>query len=377
MNPDLKATKPKTNWKNRLAIWVIFFMILFTFWLQFKLSQVGQGSTQSSAHSDADSLYLDSLARAQFLQDSLLLDSLLKQAQQLDSLYKDSLFRDSVLQDSLRKVDSLKNTAVQKPRPSAPRYGRIPGVNPLEVFALPSGGEFSDSAVVYFICDEPGCTVHYRTQAAQRFIAWNGQPVILYDTTTLVFYGLDTANLRSAYLTENYLVYASSKHTSPCPTDMAYIPMDSLAFCMDLYLWPNKANEFPQSFVSHDAAMDSCLIAGKRLCSLAEFTFACNPQGKDYPYGAHYSPHYCASQEASVQRSGTKSGCRSYHGVYDLSGNLWEWTATPHPHRSIHYWVAGGYYDGRDDTRCNTARFSFFPQNQYPSVGFRCCSSLE
>ena len=64
--------------------------------------------------------------------------------------------------------------------------------------------------------------------------------------------------------------------------------------------------------------------------------------------------------------------------IYDLSGNLKEWTAdllgtTVTPPRSV-YGVRGGAYDSpRDGLRCDLT-FAPAPEDfSYANLGFRCC----
>jgi formylglycine-generating enzyme required for sulfatase activity len=59
--------------------------------------------------------------------------------------------------------------------------------------------------------------------------------------------------------------------------------------------------------------------------------------------------------------------------MYDMNGNLWEWTATKSKEKETAFLVVGGSWSGNNQTRCTESSYSFYPQNQYPSVGFRCC----
>jgi formylglycine-generating enzyme required for sulfatase activity len=71
-------------------------------------------------------------------------------------------------------------------------------------------------------------------------------------------------------------------------------------------------------------------------------------------------------------RSGRAEHCRSYWGMYDMSGNLWDWTSTPADREGL-FLVAGGAWNTQNASSCNETKFSFYPQNEYPFVGFRCC----
>ena len=120
-------------------------------------------------------------------------------------------------------------------------------------------------------------------------------------------------------------------------------------------------------------AADSCKSLGKRLCSQAEWRSGCQgPDGETYPYGAKYNENHCPAKEAAASRSGRFPVCRSYYGLYDMTGNLWEWTASQAPDPDF-YMVAGGNWTAGNQATCSYAKFSFYPSVRYPFVGFRCC----
>ena len=62
--------------------------------------------------------------------------------------------------------------------------------------------------------------------------------------------------------------------------------------------------------------------------------------------------------------------------MYDMNGYLWEWTAIPAnaPNRFL---VAGGAWDTQNESHCSSTKYSFYPQNQYNFVGFRCCADAK
>ena len=59
--------------------------------------------------------------------------------------------------------------------------------------------------------------------------------------------------------------------------------------------------------------------------------------------------------------------------MYDMNGNLWEWTSSTSKDHPNMFLVAGGAWNTNNGSQCTESKFSFYPQNQYPSVGFRCC----
>lgn len=63
--------------------------------------------------------------------------------------------------------------------------------------------------------------------------------------------------------------------------------------------------------------------------------------------------------------------------MYDMNGNLWEWTDTPAREMPNRYLVAGGAWDTQNESKCTDTKYSFYPQNQYNFVGFRCCADAN
>jgi formylglycine-generating enzyme required for sulfatase activity len=169
-------------------------------------------------------------------------------------------------------------------------------------------------------------------------------------------------------------------------------------FCIDRFEYPNVLGQWPVIFVSFDEGQALCAEGGKRLCSEDEWTFACEgEEGRPYPYGDGYTrdPSACVcdapwiafnetamhprdaastGQELARLWQGRPSGqprCRSPFGVYDLTGNVDEWTQRVHPgpHASI---LKGGYW-GPVRTRCRPSTRSHAPTHMFYQQGFRCC----
>ena len=171
-------------------------------------------------------------------------------------------------------------------------------------------------------------------------------------------------------------------------------------FCIDRYEYPNKRGQYPLIFVSWYEARDMCKEQGKRLCNEDEWTFACEgEEGRPYPYGNGYTrdARICVTDqqwkpynEKSMiprdgdaagnemdrlwkgKRSGQQKRCRSVLGVYDMTGNIDEWTRTSRSHglKSI---LKGGYW-GPVRTRCRPSTRSHDENHTFYQQGFRCCS---
>lgn len=147
---------------------------------------------------------------------------------------------------------------------------------------------------------------------------------------------------------------------------------------------------FPSRGVTWHQAAAICRNSGKRLCSDDEWRIACaGPDDATFPYGDDFAPGRCngfSAGRGDVVQTGAMiepvitdagqlvaSGCVSPFGVYDLSGNLWEWTATPFLGGAQRGLVGGSYRSNADGLRCVNADASEDPGVAEPTVGFRCC----
>ena len=168
----------------------------------------------------------------------------------------------------------------------------------------------------------------------------------------------------------------------------------------------SKPGVVPQAYISGAQAADACGAAGKRLCSAAEWRLACaGSEGTVYPYGATHVDRRCNDYgsapmyvfypqvskswasvtnmdmndprlnllENTVAKTGAHPDCVNDWGLYDMVGNLHEWTSDPHGT------FQGGYYL---DTRINGEGCAYrttahdFDYHDY-STGFRCCADLS
>ena len=164
---------------------------------------------------------------------------------------------------------------------------------------------------------------------------------------------------------------------SRCGQRRALVPMDDgREICMDAYEYPNDPGAIPRTSVNWEDASSLCRNIGRRLCSDEEIVQACRgPEEWSYPYGNAYALNYCQVLEGKLGRGVGRPACRSWWGAYELIGNAWEWTSTPSPNGST-YLTAGGTYEGGPATRCGRTSRSFFRENRYEAVGFRCCEDL-
>jgi formylglycine-generating enzyme len=165
--------------------------------------------------------------------------------------------------------------------------------------------------------------------------------------------------------------------------------------------WPpaTKGNH-PVACVDWCDAHAYCKGVGKRLCGKigggangfddyaaateSQWYNACSSGGTDtYPYGSTYQEQTCNGHDHGVGVTvavGSLSGCESsvtgYTGVYDLSGNLWEWedSCDTNTGNSDICRIRGGSFDlNGDELRCDHGNDSY-GYTAVSDLGFRCCA---
>lgn len=178
-------------------------------------------------------------------------------------------------------------------------------------------------------------------------------------------------------------------------------PRVALDFCIDRYEYPNEKGAHQPVMVSFFDATGLCAARGKRLCYESEWTAACEgPDEKPFPYGWQRSAEKCNIDNAWVNPSlkkiyssdpaisdpelarldrsvpsGAKPECVSDFGVYDLTGNVDEWTLADHdrPKEKGRFAALKGGAWGHVRNACRPVTTSHEPEFTYYFVGFRCC----
>lgn len=243
--------------------------------------------------------------------------------------------------------------------------------------------------------------------------------------------------------TENAILDASDSGDAndaaqnPCPPDMAFVATEA-GVCVDTYegalaavasdggrtAWPFydpidsidasalravvAKGTFPQGYISQAQATEMCANAGKRLCTLEEWTAACRGQPTHdyvYPYGDTYddaacnegrespivrlfpNPTYsnqelndpqCDQLDGGLARGGDYPKCVSFYGAYDMHGNLHEWIDdSPDPNDPTKGSFMGGYFvDAKiNGPGCEYRTTAHAKTYHDYSTGFRCCKS--
>ncbi len=214
-----------------------------------------------------------------------------------------------------------------------------------------------------------------------------------------------------------------------CPADMAFV---AGRFCVDRYegsivvreadgaespwspyipppadkttLAKSAAGVVPQGYISAKQAERACKASGKRLCEPVEWRVACaGRQGGAFPYGATRAPGKCHDSgvspmltfhaatmkrgwgltelndprnnqlEGTVAKTGAFPDCVSDEGVYDMVGNLHEWTADPNGTFQGGYWLDTSQHG--DGCAYRTIAHGFEYRDY--STGFRCCAEAS
>ncbi len=406
-NKTNKSTEPqkKKNGKRNLVILILMILLLLClFVVQCQLNKIKQQALEDQKLSELalrQQQILDSLRQLEqakadslkALEDARIADSLrmadsLRRADSLriaDSLAnikpainKDSLrnFRDSIRAvrkarkdslDSLARIDKARQDSLNKARfaDSLRNSDKVPPMAEI----TPPAGRYYDPIKLKVKCDEIKCKTFVsigdtlNPQDASKPIDYN-------KTGSVFFYAEDSVGNRSAWEEAKYDMASDNI----CGKNAYPVPVGGRTVCVDAYEYPNQPDATPKDMVSQEEAARICSSEGKHLCTIDEWQAAC--RGKDgfkYSYGNSYKQSKCNTNTKAAKRSGRKTQCRSWWGMYDMNGNLWEWTSTTSKQHPDKFLVAGGAWNTNNESRCSESKFSFYPQNQYPSVGFRCC----
>jgi formylglycine-generating enzyme len=172
------------------------------------------------------------------------------------------------------------------------------------------------------------------------------------------------------------------------------LPTKAMHFCIDRFEYPNRKGENPIIYMNFPEAEAMCTGAKKRLCTEEEWTFACEGEdARPYPYGFDRDKDACVTDKAwrpfdpsaygkketlilELDRlwqgvpSGSQTKCKSPFGVYDMTGNIDEWTrSSVGGRKSI---LKGGYW-GPVRTRCRPSTRAHGEAHVFYQQGVRCC----
>ena len=396
-------TQNKHKKRNIVVLVLMFLLLLCLFIAQCQLDKIKQEALRKEQETELearqkhilDSLRLlekmraDSLAalEAARIADSIRIADSLAALDTVDNTPKPTLNRDSIRhvrdslaalekarQDSLQRIaDSL--AAIEKARADSIEKQRLldsiraADQVPPTAEITPPAGRYYDPIKLKIKCDEIKCKTFL--SIGDTLHPQDASKAIEYNKTGSVFYfAEDSVGNKTAWEEAKYDMASDNI----CGKNAYPVPVGGKTVCVDAYEYPNVPDENPRDMVSHEEAVSLCEQAGKHLCTIDEWQAAC--RGKDktrYSYGDSYKQNKCNTNTKAVKRSGRKEQCRSWWGMYDMNGNLWEWTSSTSKDHPNMFLVAGGAWNTNNGSQCTESKFSFYPQNQYPSVGFRCC----
>ena len=267
--------------------------------------------------------------------------------------------------DSLAAVEKARQDSIQHVLDSLRALDPDPPIAEI----TPPAGRYYAPIKLKVKCDEDKCKTYI--SIGDKLHPQDGSKAVEYGETGSVFYQAeDSLGNKSEWEEAKYEMASDNI----CGTNAYPVPLGGKTVCVDAYEYPNKVDELPRDMVSQEQAASLCQQEGKHLCSLAEWQAACKSKDNTrYSYGDSYNKSKCNTETKAAVRNGRKSQCRSWYGMYDMNGNLWEWTSTTSKDHPNMYLVAGGAWNTGNESKCTDSKFSFYPQNQYPNVGFRCC----
>jgi formylglycine-generating enzyme len=172
-----------------------------------------------------------------------------------------------------------------------------------------------------------------------------------------------------------------------------------MSFCIDKYEAQDDRGDVPEVFIDWYTAKDKCESSGKRLCDVRELTLACEgPERKPYPYGYKRDITKCNMGHQWIDPdhtpfskmdrrapSGAFETCKSDFGVYDIVGNVDEWSInrdgllTKAPFESA---LFGGHYVNGVRNRCRdkwvpSITVSHGPGSKNYEISYRCCANTK
>jgi len=215
----------------------------------------------------------------------------------------------------------------------------------------------------------------------------------------------------------------ASLDAGPCPADMVFVD----GFCIDRYEAPNREGELPLVMYTFDESEAWCAARGKRLCFDDEWTRSCaGTAGNKYPYGNTLLPGTCNDEEVwkaydqnklngwpwNVSKPGIESlkelldavravssgaataadhvealyqgepgganaGCVGEDAVFDLCGNVEEWTRRRDGGNGPDF---SGALKGRywaESRTCQNAVTNHGNGFRFYEIGFRCCRDVQ
>ncbi len=154
------------------------------------------------------------------------------------------------------------------------------------------------------------------------------------------------------------------------------------------YSFPPGEGKYPVTTVSWDDAADYAAWVKKRLPTEAEWEYAARGgEGRIYPWGNEFAPQKANTREMGKNRPmpvGSYDDGANRSGIYDLAGNVAEWTASEYTlypgskakELSGQKVVRGGSFVANRVYAKGTTRVPLPPATRDSSIGFRCAKDM-
>jgi len=190
---------------------------------------------------------------------------------------------------------------------------------------------------------------------------------------------VDEGTSEMVRITRNSLDFYIDKYEASRPDATASTPgTDETHLC-------DVAGRMPWTNASFDEAQAACQATGKRLCHLPELEEACvGATNRTYPYAGAYSGTNCNGIDApgsAAAATGSFPNCVTADGVFDLSGNVSEWSdkvagaTTGNPAYNIMDLHGGSYLTPSNGLTCKFDFDVISTNAVLNSLGFRCCKN--
>ena len=184
-----------------------------------------------------------------------------------------------------------------------------------------------------------------------------------------------------------------------CPFEMVYVQHNNLRLCIDRWEASradansasagssddgpaeSRPQRLPWADVPWNLARSACRRADKELCTGIQWQAACRAESNAaYPYGRDYDADACNGREGGemqVMPTGSLNSCRVdvERGLFDMSGNLREWSADfqDNGQREV---LGGSLLDDAPQLTCAAGVLLDDGTREW-NTGFRCCRTLN
>ena len=96
---------------------------------------------------------------------------------------------------------------------------------------------------------------------------------------------------------------------------------------------------------------------------------------RKYPWGEKITPEHCNYDKTDLNHPSPANiflSGKTPEGIYDMAGNVWEWTSSFYNENKKTYVLKGGAFgNSEEDCRC-AFRNVLFPVSRNYFIGFRC-----